>query len=115
MIADDLSAHKSRPVTDFLAVHREVHLHFTPTYSSWLNQVELWFSKIERDVIARGLFTSVSDLKRRLKRYIRPTTSVHNQLVLVTSKTSKQIRMAIKCKKGSLTAPPFLLFCCVAN
>jgi len=34
-------------------------LHFTPTYSSWLNQIELWFGKIERDVIARGVFTSV--------------------------------------------------------
>jgi transposase len=49
----------------------EVHLHFTPTYSLWLNQVELWFGKIERDVIARGVFTSVSDLKRKLMRYIR--------------------------------------------
>jgi transposase len=34
-------------------------LHFTPTYSSWLNQVELWFAKIEREVNARGVFTSV--------------------------------------------------------
>src|SRR2546427_11168867 len=71
VIADNLSAHKSRPVTDFLAVHPKVHLHFTPTYSSWLNQVELWFGKIERDVIARGVFTSVSDLNKKLLRYIR--------------------------------------------
>src|SRR3989344_5120708 len=71
VIADNLSAHKSTPVTDFLAAHPKVHLHFTPTYSSWLNQVELWFGKIERDVIARGVFTSVSDLKRKLMRYIR--------------------------------------------
>jgi|SRR5580700_371459 transposase len=72
VMADNLSAHKSKPVMDyFLAVHSKVHLHFTPTYSSWLNQVELWFSKIERDVIARGVFTSVSDLKRKLMRYIR--------------------------------------------
>ena len=40
-------------------------------YSSWLNQVELWFAKIERDVISRGVFTSVPDLKRKLMRYIR--------------------------------------------
>jgi transposase len=66
VIADNLSACKSRPVTDFLAVRPKVHLHFTPTYTSWLNQVELWFSKIERDVIARGVFTSVSDLNRKL-------------------------------------------------
>lgn len=71
VIADNLSAHKSQVVKDFLASHSKVYLHFTPTYSSWLNQVELWFGKIERDVIARGVFTSVSDLKRKLMRYIR--------------------------------------------
>jgi transposase len=47
-----------------------VRLHFTPTYSSWLNQVEIPFAKIERDVIARGVFTSVPDLARKLRRYI---------------------------------------------
>ena len=70
VIADNLSAHKSKPVHEFLDNHPKVHLHFTPTYSSWLNQVELWFSKIERDVIAR-VFTSVTDLKDKLMRYIR--------------------------------------------
>src|SRR5437867_71588 len=71
VIADNLSAHKTKRVDAFLAEHRNVHLHFTPTYSSWLNQVELWFAKIERDVIARGVFISVPDLKRKLMRYIR--------------------------------------------
>ena len=71
VIADNLSAHKTKRVDEFLAAHANVHLHFTPTYSSWLNQVELWFAKIERDVIARGVFTSVPDLKRKLMRYIR--------------------------------------------
>jgi transposase len=47
------------------------HFHFTPTYSSWLNQVEIWFGKIQRDVIARGVFTSVADLARKLRKYIR--------------------------------------------
>jgi hypothetical protein len=37
---------------------------------AWLNQVEIWFSKVERDVIARGIFTSVKDLARKLRRYI---------------------------------------------
>jgi transposase len=71
LIADNLSAHKTRRVEQFLAAHDKVHLHYTPTYSSWLNQVENWFAKIERDVIARGVFTSVRDLARKLKRYIR--------------------------------------------
>jgi transposase len=70
IILDNLSAHKTQLVHDFLADHPNVHLHFTPTYSSWLNQVEIWFSRIERDVISRGVFTSVSDLARKLKRYI---------------------------------------------
>jgi len=48
-----------------------VKLHFTPTYSSWLNQIEIWFARIEREVIARGVFTSVPDLARKLMRYIR--------------------------------------------
>jgi transposase len=71
VIADNLSTHKTEQVAMFLQTHPSVHLHFTPTYSSWLNQVELWFGKIERDVIARGVFTSVTDLRKKLMRYIR--------------------------------------------
>lgn len=71
VIADNLSAHKTQRVGAFLAEHPNVHLHYTPTYSSWLNQIEIWFAKIERDVIARGVFTSVKDLSRKLLRYIR--------------------------------------------
>jgi transposase len=61
VILDNLSAHKTPRIT----------LHFTPTYSSWLNQVEIWFAKIERDVIARGVFTSTADLSRKIMRYSR--------------------------------------------
>jgi DDE superfamily endonuclease len=43
VIADNLSTHKTQAVRTFLLDHPNVHLHFTPTYSSWLNQVELWF------------------------------------------------------------------------
>src|SRR5437764_3815754 len=71
VILDNLSAHKTQKVTSFLQKHPNVKLHFTPTYSSWLNQVEIWFSRIERDVIARGVFSSVRDLARKLTRYIR--------------------------------------------
>ena len=71
IILDNLSAHKTRLVDEFLQKNPRVQFHFTPTYSSWLNQVELWFGKIERDIIARGIFTSVPDLARKIKRYIR--------------------------------------------
>lgn len=70
IIADNLSAHKTAKVAAFLDAHPNVMMHYTPTYSSWLNQVELWFSKLKRDVLARGIFTSVTDLGRKLRRYI---------------------------------------------
>ena len=47
-------------------------MHYSPTYSSWLNQVENWFPRIQRDVITRGVFTSIKDLDKKLVRYIRP-------------------------------------------
>jgi hypothetical protein len=68
IILDNLSAHKTKLVREFLQQHPRVRFHFTPTYSFWLNQVEIWFAKIER--IARGIFTSVPDLARKLRRYI---------------------------------------------
>jgi transposase len=71
IILDNLSAHKTKQVEEFLQRNPNVKLHFTPTYSSWLNQVEIWFARLEREVIARGIFTSVQDLARKLLRYIR--------------------------------------------
>jgi transposase len=70
IIADNLSAHKTALVTAFLEAHPNVTLHYTPTYSSWLNQVELWFAKLKRDLLARGVFTSVADLARKLRRFV---------------------------------------------
>src|SRR5215467_2922003 len=52
VVLDNLSAHKTKDVEQFLEQHPQISFHFTPTYSSWLNQVELWFAKIQRDVIA---------------------------------------------------------------
>ena len=48
IIVDNLSAHTTKQVTAFLAEHPHVTRHFTPTYSSWLNQVELWFQSATR-------------------------------------------------------------------
>ena len=71
VILDNFATHKTELVKRFLTHHPNVTLHFTPTYSSWLNQVESWFSKLQREVIDRGIFTSVADLKRKILRYIR--------------------------------------------
>jgi transposase len=71
VICENLSTHKTKRVEEFLREHPRLHLHYTPTYRSWLNQVELWFSTIERDLIHRGVFTSTKDLARRILKYIR--------------------------------------------
>ena len=71
IIADNLSAHKTKEVSAFLQANPNVRIHYTPTYSSWLNEVEIWFSKIQRQIIARGVFSSVGDLARKIKRFIR--------------------------------------------
>ena len=71
VIADNLSAHKTRAVTEFLALLPNLQIHYTPTYSSWLNPVELWFSKIQRDLLPRGIFTSKADLARKIAPYIK--------------------------------------------
>ena len=75
IIADNFSAHKTKLVQQFLDSHPKVQMHYTPTYSSWLNQVEICFSKIQRALITRGIFTSKADLARKIARYIK----VHHQ------------------------------------
>jgi transposase len=92
IILDNLSTHKTRRVREFLALHPKVQLHFTPTYSSWLNQVELWFSKIERDLINRGIFTSTADLQGKLMRYIREHNKTARPIKWKYADPSRRIR-----------------------
>jgi transposase len=92
IILDNLSAHKTPLVREFLEQNPRVRFHFTPTYSSWLNQVEIWFAKIERDVIARGIFTSVPDLARKLRRYINAYSASARPIQWKYSDTSRRVR-----------------------
>ena len=69
-IADNLSAHKTDKVADFLAENPHVHLHYTPTHASWLNQVELFFSILERRLLRRE-FDSVDHLAERIIAFIK--------------------------------------------
>ena len=69
----------------------------TPLHADvWLNQVEIWFSKLERDVIARGIFTSVQDLARKLMRYVRAYSKS-------PSNGSTQMSAAESCHANELT------------
>ncbi len=74
-IVDNLSAHTTAKVLAFLEANPHVHLHFTPTHASWLNQVELFFSILERRLLRRGEFDSVEDLAARIIEFIKNTTA----------------------------------------
>lgn len=69
VILDNLSTHK--PKRDlWLARHKNVHFHFIPTHSSWLNQVEVWFSLLARYALKGASFTSPRELREAIDRFI---------------------------------------------
>ena len=70
-IVDNLKAHQTDKVATLLEHNPRVHLHFTPTHASWLNQVELFFSILERRLLRRGEFADVDDLTRRIISFIK--------------------------------------------
>jgi transposase len=69
-IVDNLSAHSTKKVEDFLDHHPHVFLHKTPTHASWLNQVELFLSILSRRILKHGEFDSVDDLAAKLVAFI---------------------------------------------
>jgi transposase len=75
LILDNLSTHKAPTVQRWLAQHPRYHLHFTPTSSSWLNQVETWFSVLTRRQLRRGVHRSVAELEAALLAYADRTNA----------------------------------------
>lgn len=74
VIMDNLSTHK--PKRDhWIKRHPKVHLHFTPTHASWLNQIEIWFSLLSRYALRSASFTSVRELRQAINDFI----STHNE------------------------------------
>ncbi|GIE07755.1 IS630 family transposase [Paractinoplanes durhamensis] len=70
VVLDNLSTHTTPEVRDWLDANPNVHFHFTPTGSSWLNQIETWFGIITRQAVRRGTFASVQILIRTIRAYI---------------------------------------------
>jgi len=71
VIADNYATHKHAAVKAWLAKHPRYQFHFTPTYSSWLNQVERWFGLVTEKAIRRGSFTSVKDLTEKIDAFVK--------------------------------------------
>jgi transposase len=70
LIADNYATHKHPRVKAWLSRQPRFHIHYTPTYSSWLNQVERWFGLITQHAIRRGSFRSVHELVRKIDDYV---------------------------------------------
>jgi transposase len=70
LILDNYATHKHPDVTKWLARHKRFHLHFIPTSSSWLNQVERWFRDLTERNLRRGIFGSVPDLIASIETYL---------------------------------------------
>jgi len=71
IIADNLSIHKHKDVQRWLAGKRKIKLYFTPTYSSWLNQIEIWFNILSKDVVKGGIWQSSEQLTSQILEYIK--------------------------------------------
>lgn len=71
IVMDNYCTHRQKKVQAWLAKHPRYHIHFTPTYSSWLNQVERWFGLITQRAIRRGSFTSTRQLKQKIDTFVR--------------------------------------------
>jgi len=71
IIVDNYSTHKHKKVKLWLAKRPRYHIHYTPTYSSWLNQVEIWFNVITQQAIRRGTFRSVQELVKKIDDFVQ--------------------------------------------
>jgi len=71
IVLDNYGSHKHPKVKAWLAGKPRYHIHFTPTYSSWLNQVERWFGLITQRAIRRGSFSSVKELVQKIEEFVK--------------------------------------------
>jgi transposase len=71
LVVDNCTTHKHPAVKRWLAARPRYHVYFTPTYASWLNQVEIWFNLITKRAIRRGTFKSVKELIVRIEQFVQ--------------------------------------------
>ena len=103
IIMDNYGTHKTALIRNWFAKRPRFHLHFTPTYASWINLVERWFAEITHQRIRRGVFRSVKELEAAIREYI----DVHNEnpKPFVWTKTADQILASIA-RFAQRTCPP---------
>jgi transposase len=93
IIVDNYGTHKTALIRKWFAKRPRFHVHFTPTYGSWINLVERWFAELTNQRIRRGVFRSVKELEAAIREYI----AVHNEnpKPFVWTRTADQILASI--------------------
>ena len=94
LVLDNYGTHKTAMIHNWLTRRPRYHLHFTPTSSSWINQVERWFAEITQRRIRRGSFRSTQALEQAIKEYL----AVYNEDLkpFVWTKSADQILDSLK-------------------
>ena len=93
LVLDNYGTHKTAIIRKWLAKRPRFHVHFTPTYGSWINLVERWFAELTNKRIRRGVFRSVKELETAIREYI----DIHNEdpAPFIWTKTADQILASI--------------------
>jgi|ERR1700757_401015 transposase len=89
LICDNYGTHKAPSIRTWLSKHPRFHIHYTPTYSSWINQVERWFAYLTDQLIRRGDHRSVQALEADIRTWIK--TWNDNPKPFIWTKTAEQI------------------------
>ena len=104
LIADNYSTHKHAKVKRWLAARPRFQVHFTPTYASWLNQVEIWFNRITQQAIRRGTFRSVKELVGKIDEYVQNSNATARPFVWTATAESILAKIQRLCERISGTA-----------
>jgi len=103
LIVDNYAAHKHPRVKRWFAARPRFQVHFTPTYASWLNQVEIWFNRITQQAIRRGTFRSVNELVEKIDQYVQTANSHAQPFVWAVTTESIFARVQRLCERISGT------------
>ena len=109
LIVDNYSTHKHNKVKRWLAKRPRYHVHFTPTYASWLNQVEIWFYIITQKAIRRGTFRSVRELIDRIQTFADNYNETSKPIVWTATAESILRKIERLCKAISGTGHEYVL------
>jgi transposase len=103
LVCDNYATHKTPEIQKWLARHPRFHMHFTPTGSSWINQVERWFGLLTDKLIRRGVHTSVQGLEKDIHAWIQ--TWNENPRPFTWTKTADEILKSLADYLAKITLP----------